>query len=83
MNILQAAIEAAARGEAAALVTVIGVNGSAPRAAGSRMLVYADGRIVGTIGGGAFEHQAIAQARQAIAVYRLRGSQAASQRDVR
>ncbi len=38
-----------------ALVTVAATSGSVPRAAGSKMLVYADGRSSGTIGGGKFE----------------------------
>ena len=38
-----------------AVVTVAATTGSVPRAAGSKMLVYADGKINGTIGGGKFE----------------------------
>lgn len=57
-----AARAAIATGEAAALVTILATEGSAPRGAGTRMLVCAD-RIAGTIGGGALEHQAIGQAR--------------------
>jgi xanthine dehydrogenase accessory factor len=38
-----------------ALVTVAATTGSVPRAAGSKMLVYADSKISGTIGGGKFE----------------------------
>lgn len=49
-------------GEPAALVSILATEGSAPRGAGTRMLVTRD-RIAGTIGGGALEHQAIAQAR--------------------
>jgi xanthine dehydrogenase accessory factor len=37
------------------LVTVAATTGSVPRAAGSKMLVYADGKTSGTIGGGKFE----------------------------
>lgn len=46
----------------AALVTVLATEGSAPRGPGTRMLVTRDG-LQGTIGGGALEHQATAQAR--------------------
>ncbi|MFT4978900.1 MAG: xanthine dehydrogenase accessory factor, partial [Myxococcota bacterium] len=66
MKVLRAAIEAAEKGRDAALVTVIGQDGSAPRAAGSRMLVCRDGDHVGTIGGGNFEHRTIDQALAAI-----------------
>jgi len=50
------------RGEPVALVTVIAAEGSTPREAGARMLVGSR-RLVGTIGGGNLEHQAMRQAR--------------------
>lgn len=46
----------------AALVTILATEGSAPRGPGTRMVVTRDG-LHGTIGGGALEHQALAQAR--------------------
>jgi xanthine dehydrogenase accessory factor len=46
-----------------ALVTVVDTRGSVPRAAGSKMLVYADGKISGTIGGGKFESLVVADAQ--------------------
>ncbi|PYI91965.1 MAG: dehydrogenase [Verrucomicrobia bacterium] len=46
-----------------AVVTVAATTGSVPRAAGSKMLVYADGKISGTIGGGKFEALVIADAQ--------------------
>jgi xanthine dehydrogenase accessory factor len=46
-----------------ALVTVAATTGSVPRAAGSKMLVYADGKFSGTIGGGKFEALVIAEAQ--------------------
>lgn len=57
----------AALGEGpAALVSVIAVAGSTPRAAGTRMVV-APQRLLGTIGGGVLEHRAIAAARELLA----------------
>ena len=50
----------------AALVTIVDVKGSAPRHPGAKMLVYASGRIMGTIGGGKGESLAIAAALAAI-----------------
>lgn len=50
------------RGEGYVLVTVLTVKGSAPRDAGTKMLVSAD-RTVNTIGGGQLEHDAIKTAR--------------------
>src|SRR5580658_6046932 len=44
-----------AAGERAALCTVVAVKGSTPQARGAKMLVLADGRTVGTIGGGCVE----------------------------
>lgn len=39
------------------LVTVIGSSGSTPRGTGARMLITKEGRVTGTIGGGAVEYQ--------------------------
>jgi len=47
-------------------VTVVSTRGSAPREAGAQMLVTANG-ITGTIGGGALEWEAMAQARAMLA----------------
>ena len=44
-------------GEELVLVTVIASSGATPRGAGARMLVGKDGRICGTIGGGAVEYR--------------------------
>jgi xanthine dehydrogenase accessory factor len=48
-------------------VTVVRANGSTPQRAGAKMLVFADGRTVGTIGGGCYENDAFWKARDAIA----------------
>ena len=44
-------------GEDLVLVTVIASSGATPRGAGARMLVGVEGRICGTIGGGAVEYR--------------------------
>jgi xanthine dehydrogenase accessory factor len=49
-----------------ALCTVTESRGSTPRHVGSKMLVYEDGRIAGTIGGGDLEHRVIDEALIAI-----------------
>jgi xanthine dehydrogenase accessory factor len=51
-----------AAAEPVAMVSVLATEGSAPRGAGTRMLVTADG-LYGTIGGGALEFRAVEQAR--------------------
>jgi xanthine dehydrogenase accessory factor len=65
-EVLEAALEAEAGGERAALVTVVATEGSTPQKAGARMLVYADGRIFGTIGGGCLEAEMTWRAKAAI-----------------
>ena len=65
-EVLEAALRAEARGERAALVTVVATEGSTPQKAGARMLVHADGRIEGTIGGGCLEAEMTWRAREAI-----------------
>ena len=58
--------EALSRGEEAALVTIVSSNGSTPQRVGAKMLVFGDGRIVGTVGGGCYEHDAIGKARHVL-----------------
>ena len=50
-----------------ALVTILATEGSAPRGPGARMVVTATD-LAGSIGGGALEHQATAQARAILAL---------------
>lgn len=65
--VLAALMRAQARGEAVVLATVVRARGSVPRHAGTKMLVYADGRILGTIGGGEMESRVIAAAADVLA----------------
>lgn len=58
--------QAALRRGPAALVSILAVAGSAPRGAGTRMVVGARDTL-GTIGGGVLEHRAIAAARELLA----------------
>ncbi len=48
--------------QAAVLCIITHTSGSAPRKAGSKMIVLPDGKIIGTIGGGSIEFQAISDA---------------------
>ena len=66
-EVFAAANDALSRGETVALVTIVRAQGSTPQRVGAKMLVYADGRTVGTIGGGCYEHDAFWKAREAIA----------------
>ncbi|HEY6507132.1 MAG TPA: XdhC family protein, partial [Vicinamibacterales bacterium] len=66
-EVFAALAEALEVGEETALVTIVSANGSTPQRVGAKMLVYADGRTVGTIGGGCYENDAFGRAREAIA----------------
>ncbi len=65
-EVFAAVADALERGESAALVTIVSTTGSTPQRVGAKMLVYSDGRIVGTIGGGCYENDAFWKAREAI-----------------
>src|SRR5512140_81642 len=61
-SIYQALSELEKNHEAGALCTVVNSEGSTPRHVGSKMLVYADRRFIGTVGGGDLEHRVIDEA---------------------
>jgi xanthine dehydrogenase accessory factor len=47
-------------------VTIVRASGSTPQRTGAKMLVFADGRTIGTIGGGCYENDAFWKAREAL-----------------
>jgi len=65
-EVFAAVADALERGEPAALVTIVSTTGSTPQRVGAKMLVFGDGRLVGTIGGGCYENDAFGRAREAI-----------------
>ncbi len=65
-DIFRAVLAALEQGQQAALVTIVKTSGSTPQRVGAKMLVYADGRTVGTIGGGCYENDAALKARAAL-----------------
>src|SRR5919202_509664 len=65
-EVFAAVADALERGELAALVTIVSTTGSTPQRVGAKMLVFGDGRTVGTIGGGCYENDAFWKAREAI-----------------
>ncbi|NLF39932.1 dehydrogenase [bacterium] len=67
LTVCNSLLDALKAGTPCCLVTVVATTGSAPRHAGASMLVYADGRTVGTIGGSLVERQAISQAVSSVA----------------
>jgi len=56
-TIYQSLAELESTRQPAALCTVVKTNGSTPRHAASKMLVYPDGYILGTVGGGELENR--------------------------
>jgi xanthine dehydrogenase accessory factor len=58
--------EAQQTGTPVALATVIRTTGSMPRHAGSKMIIFEEGRIQGTVGGGAMEARVIADGQAAL-----------------
>ena len=55
------------RGEPAAVATVIRAERSVPRHAGSKMIVRADGSVIGSVGGGGLEARTVEAALEVIA----------------
>jgi len=64
--IYQAILDAKRNGRSVALATVIRAQGSVPRHATSKMLVFSDGQIMGTVGGGELESLAIEASKEVI-----------------
>ena len=65
-EIYQEILKAISEGSGAALATIVSTEGSTPRKEGSKMLVKADGSIVGSIGGGEAELQVCQEAAKVI-----------------
>lgn len=66
-------IENLEKGEPLVLVTVIASSGATPRGAGARMLVGKQGRLAGTIGGGAVEYRSEQIAQEVLRSHSSRG----------
>ncbi|MEM7111329.1 MAG: XdhC family protein [Chloroflexota bacterium] len=65
--ILKELLAAQEAGEPVVLATVTKARGSVPRHAGTKMLVYENGRLSGTIGGGEMESRVIEKAKAVLA----------------
>ena len=66
MSIYQAVAELEGRNGSGALCTIVRSRGSTPRHTASKMLVYPDGQISGSVGGGELENRVIAEALLAL-----------------
>src|SRR5512134_3299547 len=65
-SIYQALSELEKNNESAALCTVVKSEGSTPRHVGSKMLVYPDGKFIGTVGGGELENRVLKAALESM-----------------
>ena len=65
MNVWRAAADLIRGGASGALATVARVRGSTPVPAGTKMLVGAEGRLIGSVGGGCVEAEVIGAALEA------------------
>lgn len=61
-SLIDQIIESRSSGEEAVLATVVHTHGSTPRKAGAAMLIFRDGRIFGSVGGGCGEAEVIREA---------------------
>jgi xanthine dehydrogenase accessory factor len=66
MSLFQALVDLEKKNDTGALCTIIRSKGSTPRHVTSKMLVYPDGHIIGTVGGGEVENRVIKEAINAI-----------------
>ena len=66
MTVYRALAELVDHGGGGALCTIISSTGSTPRHVGSKMLVYPDGRLIGTVGGGELENRVMKAARESL-----------------
>ena len=58
--------DALSSGEPFALAVIAGVKGSSPQKLGAKAIFFADGRILGTLGGGCLEAEIQDRARRAL-----------------
>ena len=72
MSLLSQLADAVDGGVAVASATVVDTSRSVPRRAGAKMLVFRDGAISGTVGGGEMEARVVAEAVAALADGRCR-----------
>ena len=72
VSLLRQISEAVDGGVAVASATVVDTSRSVPRRAGAKMLVYRDGNIAGTVGGGEMEARVVAEAVAALGDGRCR-----------
>lgn len=65
-QILEELLAAQTRGEPVVMAVVVRDQGSVPRHAGAKMLIFGDGRIQGSVGGGEMESRVVLAAKEAL-----------------
>ena len=65
-DVFEQIAEARRNNREVALCVIVNTKGSAPRKTGAKMLVFADGKIYGSIGGGNLEKKVIANAQEVL-----------------
>jgi xanthine dehydrogenase accessory factor len=58
--------KAQANNQRIAVATIVTTSGSTPQRTGAKLLVFEDGRMIGTVGGGCVEADVWAEAREAL-----------------
>jgi xanthine dehydrogenase accessory factor len=66
LNVFKRTAELEVEGTSFAMAIVVRAEGSVPRHEGSKMLIFPDGSIEGTIGGGPMENLVIREAQESI-----------------
>ena len=65
-EVYSALADAQAKNERLAVATIITTSGSTPQRTGAKLIVYEDGRMLGTVGGGCVEADVWAEAKEAL-----------------
>jgi xanthine dehydrogenase accessory factor len=66
LDLFKAARDRTRAGQRVAVTTVVATSGSTPQKAGARMLIFDDGSMMGTIGGGCVEAEVWSEATRLI-----------------
>lgn len=71
-DVYRGIVEAQEQRRSVAVATIVTTRGSTPQRTGAKMLVFDDGKMLGTVGGGCVEADVWAEAREALAEGRAR-----------
>lgn len=66
-DMYKAIYESVQKGEDVCVATVVGAKGSTPRNIGAKMVIWQDGRTLGSVGGGELERRVLAAAQEVFA----------------